>query len=152
MPDKYNNSFIAVYQGFSWVCLRKSALKIIRKEIKRLCVSQKHTGRCTPKETNGLEWGAKNTQVRWWQRYSRKCELFGDAASEGCATLKMRFCVRVLRNSDQKPHLWGYDGIGRRVRLKIWWPRGRVGSSPTIPTSLADNWVGTGTACNKLKP
>ena len=42
-------------------------------------------------------------------------------------------CWSGLRNQTWKPHLWGYDGIGRRVRLKIWWPRGRVGSSPTIP-------------------
>ncbi len=26
-------------------------------------------------------------------------------------------------------------GIGRHARLKIWWPRGRVGSSPTSGTN-----------------
>ena len=93
MPDKYNNSFIAVYQGFSWVFLRKSALKIIHKEIKRLCVSQKHIGKCTPEGTNGPEWGAKNTRVIWWQRTSRKCELFGEAAGEGVHALEMRFML-----------------------------------------------------------
>ena len=30
--------------------------------------------------------------------------------------------------------IWGYGGIGRRRGLKIPWPYGRVGSSPTTPT------------------
>ena len=91
MPDKYNNSFIAVYQGFSWVCLRKSALKIIRKEIKRLCVSQKHIGRCMPGDTNGPEWGAKIHGCIMVTTTSRKWELFGEAAGEGVHALEMRF-------------------------------------------------------------
>ena len=30
--------------------------------------------------------------------------------------------------------LWGCGGIGRRARLRIWCPQGRVGSNPTFPT------------------
>ena len=32
--------------------------------------------------------------------------------------------------------LWASVGTGRRSRLKIVWPYGRVGSSPTSPTSI----------------
>ena len=65
MAAKYNNSVIVSrLSGFFLSLSVEVGVKDYPKEIKRLCVSQKHTGRCTPKETNGLEWGAKNTQVR----------------------------------------------------------------------------------------
>ena len=54
MPDKYNNSFIVSrLSGFLLSLSAEAALKIIRKEIKRLCVSQKHIGRDSPEEISG---------------------------------------------------------------------------------------------------
>ena len=40
-------------------------------------------------------------------------------AADGGAHPKMRYVDLVCGARRQKPHLWGYDGIGRRVRLKI---------------------------------
>jgi hypothetical protein len=34
---------------------------------------------------------------------------------------------------------WPGDGIGRRARFKLWWPLGRVGSSPTRATKRGQN-------------
>ena len=58
--DKYNNSFIVSrLSGFFLSLSVEVGVKDYPKEIKRLCVSQKHIGRCTPGDTNGPEWGAK---------------------------------------------------------------------------------------------
>ena len=60
MPDKYNNSFIVSrLSGFFLSLSVEVGVKDYPKEIKRLCVSQKHIGKCTPEDTNGPEWGAK---------------------------------------------------------------------------------------------
>lgn len=45
--------------------------------------------------------------------------ITSDAADKGVHALKMRYVDLVCGTRRQKPHTWGYDGIGRRVRLKI---------------------------------
>lgn len=41
---------------------------------------------------------------------------------------------RIAYGTVLTTHKWPSGGIGRRARLKIWCPQGRVGSIPTLAT------------------